>query len=119
MIVKTGLLVVMLGALALNSDGTSGAKSAAFSLHEGVRTERLFSRVMQRGLAAPYIVLDTLHSLAGNGSEGKYPTNAMIVGNDGHLYGTAGWNSASDYDGSFYKLVTTGSVYSPTVSFSI
>lgn len=67
---------------------------------------------------APYIVLDTLHSLASNASEGKSPTNSMIRGNDGHLYGTTGWG-ASNYDGTFYKVTATGNVYAPTVSFSV
>jgi uncharacterized repeat protein (TIGR03803 family) len=58
--------------------------------------------------------VDTTHILAANGSQGTTPTNSMIIGNDGNLYGTT-WTGGSSDGGTFYKVVPSWNTPSYTV----
>lgn len=119
--IRTAFLAIVLGACALPVAKTELQHHSALQVHSVDHVSRANNRIKY---SAPSSILtygyglDTTHFLAGNGSEGIYPTNSMIQGADGNLYGTtdAGGNGNG---GVFYKVVTTGSVGNTSSTYTV
>lgn len=64
----------------------------------------------------PSGIVTTLHSFAGNGTEGGIPSTGVVEASDGNFYGTIGFGGANGL-GYVYKLTPAG-VFSTLFSFS-
>jgi uncharacterized repeat protein (TIGR03803 family) len=98
---KTTLLLASIGVLGVLNTGSLAIAKSALSSSLSFVAE-----------------VDTTHAFAGNGSEGILPTNSMIIGNDGNLYGTTQYDGNGG-GGTFYKVTATGATRNPTTTYTV